>query len=56
MLIRFALQVLMPLFLFQVAAPGRAAAEETIWPSGSNWPPSSSITTPLHSRLQPWSG
>jgi hypothetical protein len=35
---------------------GTCGGRETIRPSGSSWSPSSSNTTPLHSRLQPWSG
>ena len=35
---------------------GTRGGRETIRPSGSSWSPSSSNTTPLHSRLQPWSG
>jgi len=35
---------------------GTRGDRETIRPSGSSWSPSSSNTTPLHSRLQPWSG
>jgi hypothetical protein len=35
---------------------GTRGDRETIRPFGSSWSPSSSNTTPLHSRLQPWSG
>ena len=35
---------------------GTRGDRETSRPSGSSWSPSSSNTTPLHSRLQPWSG
>jgi hypothetical protein len=38
--------------LYPVAYPGR----DTARPPGSSAPPSSNTTTPLHSRLHPWSG
>ena len=55
MLICFALSLLTPLFSYY-GSIGTRGGRETIRPSGSSWSPSSSSTTPLHSRLQPWSG
>jgi hypothetical protein len=49
------LSLVTPLFS-SYGSTGTRGGGETVRPSGSSWSPSSSTTTPLHSRLQPWSG